>query len=443
MANEMNFFDEPPDDDEYLREASRRKIVPFKQPKAKKQTPEGLEWQEQWHRSDSGAPLTNHFNAVHTLRNHDALKDIIRHDEMAHATILAGAIPGAEEQWTKARPITDADILFIQEAVQSCGLRRIAKETMRDAIAARAVEKRFHPVRDYLVRLQWDGKPRIGTWLSYYLGVEASDYASAIGKMFLIALVARVMRPGCKVDYMLILEGPQGAMKSTACRILAGEEHFSDNLPDLSRGDAVRLSMHLRGKWLVEIAELSSFNKAETHTLKEFITQAVERYTPKYGREEVREPRQCVFVGTTNESVYLRDPTGARRFWPVTVSTIDLEALAQDRDQLLAEAMHEFRAGAQWWPDREFEAEHIAPQQEARYEADPWQEAIETYLRRVQPDRITAIEILREAICIELPRIGTPEQRRVKTIMQALGWGQKKTETSRFYVRPQNANPLF
>jgi predicted P-loop ATPase len=213
---------------------------------------------------------------------------------------------------------------------------------------------------------------------------------------------------------MLILEGPQGAMKSTACRILAGEEHFSDNLPDLSRGDAVRLSMHLRGKWLVEIAELSSFNKAETHTLKEFITQAVERYTPKYGREEVREPRQCVFVGTTNESVYLRDPTGARRFWPVTVSTIDLEALAQDRDQLLAEAMHEFRAGAQWWPDREFEAEHIAPQQEARYEADPWQEVIETYLRVQQTERISAIDVLRLALGLETPRIGTPEQRRVK-----------------------------
>jgi hypothetical protein len=140
MANEMNFFDEPPDDDEYLREASRRKIVPFKQPKAKKQTPEGLEWQDQWQKSDSGAPLTNHFNAMLTLRNHDALKDIIRHDEMAHATILSAAIPGAEQQWTKARPITDADVLFIQEAVQSCGLRRIAKETMRDAIAARAVE---------------------------------------------------------------------------------------------------------------------------------------------------------------------------------------------------------------------------------------------------------------------------------------------------------------
>src|ERR1700744_6589723 len=128
---------------------------------------------------------------------------------------------------------------------------------------------------------------------------------------------------------MLILEWPNGAWKTRSCRALAGE-WFSDNLPDLSRGDPVRLSMHLRGKWLIEIAEMSSFNAAETHTLKEFLTQTEERYLPKYGRNEVYEPRQCVFVGSINESVYLRDPTGARRFWPVKIGTIDLEALQND-----------------------------------------------------------------------------------------------------------------
>ena len=254
-------------------------------------------WKEGWQVNDKGVPRSNLANALHALRNAPDLADMLVHDEMVRVDLLARPVPGTHAPNRPAGfPVRDVDVTALQEWMQRAGLCSLTKDATHQAVERRASERAFHPVRDYLTALRWDGKPRLDTWLSYYLGAVHTPYTARIGRMFLIAMVARVMRPGCKADYMLVIEGEQGLMKSTACRVLAGD-WFSDGLPDL-RGDAVRVSQHLNGKWLIEVAEMSAMTKTENAELKAFITKPEERYTPKYGRREVIKPRQCLLAMT-------------------------------------------------------------------------------------------------------------------------------------------------
>ena len=272
-------------------------------------------------------------------------------------------------------------------------------------------------MRDYLDSLKWDGHKRANVWLTIRLGAELTDYTAAIGRLFLIAMVARIFEPGCKSDHMMVLEGAQGALKSSACAILGGP-WFSDALPDVGSGKDV--SQHLCGKWLIEIGEMHAMGKTETTLLKSFITRQVEKYRPSYGRFQVQEARQCVFVGTTNREAYLKDESGGRRFWPIKTGTIDVDGLAEDRDQLFAEAVHLYRLGEQWWPDRTFEREYIKREQEARFEADAWEDPIAEFI--AARTRVTIGEIAQFALFFDKSKIGTADQRRIAAILELLGW---------------------
>jgi predicted P-loop ATPase len=373
-------------------------------------------WLAQTIKSESGAPLPILANALVAFRCDPAMTDAFGFDEMQRAQMLMHAI-GDPLLPFQPRPLTDEDVTFATEWLQKAGLKRIARATVRDAIDARARENSFHPIQDWLDSLQWDGHRRVNVWMTTRLGAELSPYTQAVGKMFFLSLIARIFEPGCKADHMLVLEGPQGVMKSSACQILGGE-WFSDSLPDVTEGKDV--SQHLRGKWLIEISEMHAMNRAESAQLKAFITRQTERYRPSYGRYEVDEPRQCVFVGTTNKEVYLRDETGGRRFWPVKVGRIDIDRLADDREQLFAEALYLYRRGEPWWPDGDFEMIHILPQQESRYEADAWQDIIAAYLQTQA--KVTIGQVAKEALMIESARIGTSDQRRIAAIMERLGW---------------------
>lgn len=374
-------------------------------------------WIEKCHKGTTGTPLPNLANVLIGLRAE--MSDTFAYDEMACAPMLMRSLTG--ENNFRPRLCTDVDVGVAQERLQHLGLRRISKDVVHQAIDIRSHECRFHPVRDWLDSLRWDGIERAPRLFTRYFGAEESAYCAALSTMFMVSMVARVEQPGCKVDHLPVIEGPQGAKKSTACRILGGD-WFSDSLPDITAGKDA--SQHLRGKWVLEVSEMHAMSRAEQTLLKAFITREEERYRPSYGRKEVIEPRQCVFIGTTNRDTYLRDETGGRRFWPIKAGGIDVDGLARDRDQLFAEAVVLYRKGVTWWPDKDFEREIIAPQQADRYEADAWEEQVSEYISTRA--KVTVGQVAREALGIDTPRIGTHEQRRVSAILEALGWERQK-----------------
>lgn len=381
---------------------------------------QGTGWLANVQRNSDGKPRSNLANVMLALREAPELQGAFAYDEMLRAPLLVTSLPAATSMEHLPRPLKDADVTAAQEWLQLAGLTSVSKDTVHQAVDLRASECSFHPVRDYLNGLGWDGVERLGGWLSQYLGAEQDDYTRGIGTLFLVGMVARVFRPGCKMDYMLILEGQQGARKSTACSILGGH-WFSDNLPDIRSGKDV--SQHLNGKWLIEVAELNALDKAEANALKAFMSRADERYRPSYGRKEVIEPRQCVFIGTTNKSAYLRDETGGRRFWPVKMGNIDTEALTRDRDQLFAEAVARYRKGDTWWPDAQFEAQHVRREQEARYEEDAWEQPIAAFLGLKQ--RVTILQVATDALDMATGKVNRADQNRIAAALQRLGWERR------------------
>ena len=377
-------------------------------------------------------------NVLLALRRDQALRDALGYDQMLCMPVLRQPLFVQGPNFVP-RPMMDADVLAIQEWLQWEGMWTASRETVQHAVDLRIRECSFHPIRDQLRSTPWDGAERLTNWMSTYLGVPSNEYSQGIGRMFLISMIARVMSPGCKADHMVILEGPQGQLKSTACAVLAGE-WFSDNLPDITSGkEAAR---HLRGKWLIEVSEMHALSKAQNSLLKSFVSRAVERFRPSYGRAEVIEPRQSVFVGTANESVYLRDETGGRRFWPVVCGTVRIDDLRRDRDQLLAEALVAYNNKEKWWPDPKFESEYASIEQAKRYETDLWEEPIEEFLNGLNPKRATLTEvaigalgfgdgqplkILGSAYFIPprgtpINRLGTADQRRIAAVMKVLKW---------------------
>jgi predicted P-loop ATPase len=392
-------------------------------------------------KDERGRLVANVANVLAVLRGVPAVEHCFSHDEMLCQTMLCAPLPtpggGIANDVEAVRPIRDTDVTRLQEWLQHSGLPKIGREQVFQAVDLRAIERSYHPVRDYLEGLIWDQVPRLSNLFPTYFGTVRTPYVEKIGSMFLCSMVARIFEPGCKADYMVVLEGAQGILKSTACKIL-GRPWFSDSLPDIAVGKDAQ--QHLNGKWLIEIGEMSAISKVEDAALKTFLTRTTEIYRPPYGREDVHQPRQCIFVGSTNKETYLRDETGGRRYWPVVVDVIDLVALEHDRDQLFAEAVVRYHDGLPWWPDAAFEREHIRPEQQARYEVDPWRDTIADWL--TGKDTATVTDIARWALFIETPRVGTREARRISNVLTTLRWKRGKAdEKGRIQWTPGATSP--
>lgn len=316
-----------------------------------------------------------------------------------------------------------------------------------DALVVVAKSNRFHPVRDYLDALEWDKTERLSHWLKTGLGAtDKDDYLSIVGKKFLLGAVARVMRPGCKMDNVMILEGEQGRGKSTAVSVLFGE-WFTDAPLPLGDKDAYQV---IQGKWGFELAELDAFNKSEVTALKHFFSQQIDRFRPSYGRVALDHPRQTVFAGTTNQDAYLRDYTGNRRFWPVYTTLILLNWLHENRDQLWAEAVALFRQGEEWWVSAD-ELEVVVEVQDTRLQRDPWEEIILEYVRGKSITSISTAQLLQDAIGFDPAHINQVSTNRIGPIMKSLGWINKreaykgedgKRKQRRIWITPQAEKAL-
>lgn len=381
-------------------------------------------------------------NACLTMEYHSDWRGALAYNEFAGVTMLLRPIPGTTVPVSsfEPRPLVETDITAAVRWFNRNRYPDATKQATADALYAVAAQTIISPVRHYLEGVAWDGVPRVGFWLAIYCGAADTPLTSQIGRAWMVSAVARALKPGCKVDCALILEGKQGAGKSSAFKVLAGEEWFSDSLPDMHSKDA---SGGLLGKWIIELGELAAMRRSDVEAVKSFISRTTERYRPPYGRCEVIQHRRCVFGGTTNRSDYLADDTGNRRFWPVQVGHIDLDSIKRDRDQLWAEAVALYRAGVKWWLDADGEVA-AAEMVKTRVADDPWEA---TVLNAVSGSRQTSTsEIFEKMSILEKDRTKA-DQMRITGVLTRAGWtndGRFSSGPSRGltrYLAPRPAEP--
>lgn len=337
----------------------------------------------------------------------------IRHDEFADRIVICGPV-----SWDRVGPFPrqwrETDTTGCKAFLEMSFLKP-SKETTLDAVAFVAMRSAFHPVRDYLDALSWDGVPRLDQMASLYMGTADTPFSRLALPKFMIQAVARIQTPGCKADAMLTLEGEQGTRKSTFANTLFGDEWFADDLPDLRSKDAL---LQLRGKWGIEIGEMVATSKAGANAIKRFMAAKRDTYRPPYSRSTIDAERHTVFVGTTNDYEYLTDPTGNRRFWPIACGRFNIPAVERDRDQLWAEAMHRWRTDEPWWMNERDEA-LASIEQEARREADPWEVRALQFVA-AQGDKVFEIADVLRFIGFTADRQDMNSQRRMGKVLRAL-----------------------
>jgi predicted P-loop ATPase len=360
-------------------------------------------------------------NVLRALRLAPELTNLVCANEFAMRVEFTRAPPwraaNAGAAWL------DEDDTALQAWLQDQSIYANQRNVVSDCVALAAKDKATHPVREYLKGVRWDRERRLQVWLAEYLNARgAPTYLNAAGRKFLISAVARIMQPGCQADHVLVLEGAQGSGKSRTARALA------------RRPEWFTAALQCCGRWIVELAELAALRRSEIEGMKAFISRPVDVFRPPYGRRALTVPRQNVFIGTTNEEHYLRDTTGNRRFWPIRCGRIDIDGLERDRDQLWAEAVCEFTAGAIWHMSDE-ESALARDEQLDRVLVTELEADVSEYLSRMLATgarELALRQVLIEALGLDQGKPDFTERAgrlgpQVASAMQSAGWTKIRT----------------
>ena len=378
-------------------------------------------------KNKQGAYLPCLSNAVAILTHRDEWHNVIAYDAFAGVVVKRKPPPWFEDTAPEVDALGDwnrddssrANVWITRE--YNCPFPTHLIDEAVEVVAKRWV---IHPVRDWLTDLTWDRKPRIDDFLIRIGGAADTAYVRAVTKSFFLSAVARILKPGEKVDTVLILEGEQGIGKSTLLRILASDDWFLDSNIDIGSKDGYQI---LRRKWIGELGELAALGPAGIAKAKQFISAVKDTYRPSYGRQAIDFLRQCVFVGTVNldGAGYLTDTTGARRFWPVTLHTkIDFKAVRLERAQLWAEAVYRYRKCEPWHLRDPKLLKSAAQETEERRVRDPWETTIRGWLKvHTRTERgVTTEELLTKAVDMALDKQDRTSQMKMAQALRSIGW---------------------
>ena len=383
-------------------------------------------WEMTLLKNKQGAYLPSLRNAVAILTHRKEWRNVIAYDAFAGVVVkrktppwAPDLVPQQEEpgDWSREDSIRTA--CWITDEYNCDMKSHVVDEAVQ--VVGRLCE--VHPVRDYLNSLKWDRKSRIDSLLIRVGGAADTPYVRAVTKNFFLGAIARIMRPGVQVDTVLILEGVQGLGKSTLLRILASDEWFMDTIFNLGSKDGYQA---LRNKWIVEFSELESLSRIEFSRAKAFISSVKDTYRQSYGRAATDFLRQCVFAGTVNTGAgYLNDPTGARRFWPVTLTEkVDFKTVRSERDQLWVEAFVRYKNGEHWHLRDPKLLKAAAHEADERREAHPWESFFRKWL--AEHDRtkrgVTTVELLTKASDMRKADQDRAAQTEAGKALRTIGW---------------------
>lgn len=394
-----------------------------------------VEKKQDWKMDAAGNPKPTLNNAIGYISTHPEVYECLRYSELSNDIEVFGELPWhnrrAGKRWS------DEDTIHLKYYLATITKTEFSTPIVMEAAYIVAARNMYHPVREYLAHLTWDGRKRLDTWLTDYCGVQNEEYSRMIGRKTLIAAVTRAFKPGCEFHHVLVLEGPQGIGKSRAVAALGGE-WFSDFHIDPANKDTVDA---MRGKWILEIPEMESIRgKKDMQLLKAFITRREDRVRLAYARNTKDLPRRGIFIGTFNPDGigYLTDSTGNRRFWPVLCLTpIDVAGITKDRDQLFAEAVVAYKNNEPIHLTDDKIRKEAEAQAEDRVEVDPWVEVVAHWSSNAgkDVDTVSTADIFENVLHGAIKNISRIDQIRIGKALTLIGWYKKRTASGFIYYR--------